>query len=173
MSTSSQSLRMGQSCSTQLSAEKEKNKQLEGRIRLYEKGITDQSLHASQTNIGLVTVANEDNSSGCNCSSQSLWGVLEVIAVMLACILLLYILYSCLVRYCSRRKVIREKRQRRLLNEVEARMGRSQTDNLMKPNLAIEMSPSAPECGRVHALDYQMENLNISWATQQSQTFEH
>ena len=158
MSTASESLRMGQSCSSQLEAEKAKNKQLEGRIRLYEKGITDKSLHASQTNIGLLTIANEDNSSGCNCSSQSLWGVLEVIAVMLACILLLYILYSCLVRYCSRRKVIREKRQRRLLNEVEARMGRSQTDNLMKPNLAIEMSPSAPECGRVHVPVYQTEN---------------
>ena len=173
VSTASESLRMGQSCSTQLEAEKAKNKQLEGRIRLYEKGITDKSLHASQTNIGLLTIANEDNSSGCNCSSQSLWGVLEVIAVMLACILLLYILYSCLVRYCSCRKVIREKRQRRLLNEVEARMGRSQTDNLMKPNLAIEMSPSAPECGRVHVPDYQIENSSKSKSTQQNQTFDH
>ena len=50
--------------SIQLEAEKAKNKQLEGRIRLYEKGITDKSLHASQTNIGLLTIANEDNSSG-------------------------------------------------------------------------------------------------------------
>ena len=143
---------------------------------MYEKGITDKSLHASQTNIGLLTIANEDNSSGCNCSSQSLWGVLEVIAVMLACILLLYILYSCLVSYCSRRKVIREKRQRRLLNEVETRMGRSQTDNLRKPNLAIEMAPSAPECGRVQVPDYQLENSNnssVSRGTQQNQTFEH
>ena len=82
-------LRMGQSCSSELEAEKAKNKQLEGRIRLYEQGITDKSIHASQTNFGLLTIANEDNSSGCNCQSQSLWGVLEVIAVMLACILLL------------------------------------------------------------------------------------
>ena len=165
-------LRMGQSCSSELEAEKAKNKQLEGRIRLYEQGITDKSIHASQTNFGLLTIANEDNSSGCNCQSQSLWGVLEVIAVMLACILLLYILYSCLVRYCTRRKVIREKRQRRLLTEVEARMGRSQADNLMKPNLAIEMSPSAPECGRVHVPDYQTENSK-SKSTQQNQTFDH
>ena len=67
VSTASESLRMGQSCSTQLEAEKAKNKQLEGRIRLYEKGITDKSLHVSQTNIGLLTIAKEDNSSGCNC----------------------------------------------------------------------------------------------------------
>ena len=45
VSTSLESLRMGQSCLTQLAAEKEKNKQLEGRIRLYEKGITDSSMH--------------------------------------------------------------------------------------------------------------------------------
>ena len=115
VSTSLESLRMGQSCSTQLAAEKEKNKQLEGRIKLYENGITDSSLHASQTNIGLLTVANEDNSSGCNCSSPSLFGVLEVIAVLLACVLFLYIGYSCLVSYCSRKRLDREKRQRRLM----------------------------------------------------------
>merc|ERR1711891_73339 len=111
-------------------AEKVKNKQLEGRFKLYENGITDKSLHASQTNIKLLTIANEDNSSGCNCQSQSLWGVIEVIAVLLACILLLYILYSCLVSYCARRKVIREKRERRPFTKVETRMGRSQMDKL-------------------------------------------
>ena len=165
-------LRMGQSCSSELEAEKAKNKQLEGRIRLYEQGITDKSIHASQTNFGLLTIANEDNSSGCNCQSQSLWGVLEVIAVMLACILLLYILYSCLVRYFTRRKTIRERRQRQLLTEVEARMGRAKADNMIKPNLAIEMAPSAPECGRVHVPDYQTEHSR-SKSTQQNQTFDH
>ena len=135
--------------------------------------------YASQTNIGLLTIANEDNSSGCNCQSQSLWGVIEVIAVLLACILLLYILYSCLVSYWSHRKVIREKRQRRLLNEVETRMGRSQMD---KPKLAIEMAPSAPRPGgatdstKVHVPDYQLENSNnssVSRGTQQTETFGH
>ena len=138
VSIASESLiRMGQSCSTQLEAEKAKNKQLENRVRLYEQGITDKSIHASQTNFGLLTIASEDNSSCCNCKSQSLWGVLEIIAVMLACILLLYILYSCLARYFTRRKTIRERRQRQLLTEVEARMGRSKADNMIKPNLAI------------------------------------
>ena len=149
---------MGQSCSTQLEAEKAKNKQLLGRIKLYENDITDKSLHASQTNIALLTIANEDNSSGCNCQSQSLWGVIEVIAVLLACILLLYILYSCLTSYCAHRKVIREKRERRLLTEVETRMGRSQMDKPRKANFAIEMAPSAP----VHVSDYQLENSNNS-----------
>ena len=53
---------------------------------------------------------------------------------------------------------------------VENRMGRS--DNLMKPNLAIEMSPSASECGRVHVPDYHEENSSNSKGTQQNQTFE-
>ena len=91
--------------------------------------------------------------------------MIEVIAVLLACILLLYILYSCLANYCARRKVIREKRERRFLTEVETRMGRSQMD---KPKLAIEMAPSAPrpggatDCIRVHVPDYQLENPNNS-----------
>ena len=77
-----------------------------------------------------------------------------------------------MVSDCSRKKLVREKRQRRLMAQVESRIGRSQADNLMKPNLAIEMSPSAPECARVHVPDYQIENANNSRATQQSQTFE-
>ena len=95
------SLEMGSSCSTQLAAEKEKNKQLEGRVKLYEAGITDKSVHASQTNIGLINLANEENSSGCDCSSMSLWGVLEVLATMVVCVLLLYIAYTCLVGCCT------------------------------------------------------------------------
>ena len=170
VSTSLESLRMGQSCSTQLATEKEKNKQLEGRIKLYENGITDSSLHASQTNIGLLTVANEDNSSGCNCSSPSLFGVLEVIAVLLACVLFLYIGYSCLVSYCSRKRLDREKRQRLLMAQVESRLGKSQADTTMKPNLALEMSASAPECSRIHIPEYQAQNN--SRATQHNQTFE-
>ena len=165
------SLEMGQSCSTQLAAEKEKNKQLESRVKLYEAGITDSSLHASQTNIGLLTVATEDISSGCNCSSQSLWGVLEIIAVMLACVLFLYIGYTCLVSYCTRKKLAKEKQHRKLIEQMETKLGKSQSVTRMKPNLAIEMSPSAPECGRVHIPDYQVQNQN-SQSTQHNQTFE-
>ena len=96
------SLEMGLSCSTQLAAAaKDKNKQLEGRVKLYEAGITDKSLHARQNKIGLINVAIEENSSGCDCSSTSLWGVLEVLATMVVCVLLLYIAYTCLVGYCT------------------------------------------------------------------------
>ena len=47
---SPKSVTMGQTCSSQLKEAQAKNKKLEGRIRLFEKGITDKSIHASQTN---------------------------------------------------------------------------------------------------------------------------
>ena len=90
------SITMGQSCSTQLEEAKAKNKQLENRVRLYEQGITDKSIHASQTNFGLLTIASEDNSE-CNCKSQSMVGIIEIITILMATILLLYIMYCCCV----------------------------------------------------------------------------
>ena len=104
---------------TMLAAEKEKNKQLEGRVKLYEAGINDSSLHASQTNIGLLNVATEENSSGCDFSSTSLWRVLEVLAMMVVCVLFLYIAYTCLVSYCTRKNVAKEKQHRRLVEHME------------------------------------------------------
>ena len=160
---------MGQSCSAQLEEAKAKNKQLENRVHLYEQGITEKSIHASQTNFGLLTIANEDNSE-CSCKSQSLFGFIEIIAVMMACILLLYIIYCCLVRYFTRRRAIREKRQRQLLSEVETRMGR--TADGMRSNLAIEMSPPSAPCSRVHLPGYQTEHAR-STGTQQDATFDH
>ena len=99
-----------------------------------------ESLTRLYMRVKLISVATEDNSSGCNCSSPSLWGVLEVIAVMLACVLFLY---TCLVSYCTRKKLAKEKQHRRLMDQVETRLGKSQADTPMKPNLAIEMSPNS------------------------------
>ena len=145
---SPKSVTMGQSCSSQLKEAQAKNKQLEGRIRLYEKGITDKSIHASQTNFGLLTIASEDNSE-CDCKSGSMVGIIEIIAILLVTILLIYILYCCCVCYHTRRQAGREKRKGKIMSEMETRMGRATEGNR---NLAIEMassSPSAP-CGREH-----------------------
>ena len=59
---------MGGSCSSDLDETKKENKQLKNRIMLYEAGITDSSIHASQTNIGLLNLSSESNSE-CTCSS--------------------------------------------------------------------------------------------------------
>ena len=141
-------------------------------MKLYEAGITDSSVHASQTNIGLLTVATEENLSGCDFSSPSLWGVSEVIAVMVVCVLFLYIGYTCLGSYCTRKKLAKEKQHRRLIEQMETKLGKSHAATPMKPNLAIEMSPSAPECGRIHIPEYQVPNQNNSRSTQHNQTFE-
>ena len=135
-----ESITMGQSCSKKLEEAQAKNKQLENRVRLYEQGITDKSIHASQTNFGLLTIASEDN-SGCNCKSQSVVGIIEIIAILMATILLLYIMCCCCVRYFTRKRAIREKRRGQLLSEVETRMGR--TNEGIRSNLAIEMAPPA------------------------------
>ena len=123
---------------------KKKTKQLAGRVKIYEAGITDSSLHASQTSIRLLNMATEENTSGCNCSSTLMWGVLEVIAVMVVCVLFLYIGYNCLVSYCTRRKVAKEKQHRRIVEHVETKLRPTQR--------AIEMSPTAPtECTHAHS----------------------
>ena len=56
---------------------------------------------------------------------------------------------------------------------METNLGKSQSVTQLKPNLAIEMSPSAPECGRahMHIPDYQTRNQNTSRSAQQSKTF--
>ena len=54
---------MGQPCSTQLKEAQEKIKVLQARVHLYESGVTDKSIHASQTNIGLFNLANKKMTS--------------------------------------------------------------------------------------------------------------
>ena len=90
------SITMGQSCSTQLEEAKAKHKQLENRVRLYEQGITDKSIHASQTNFGQLTIASEDNSE-CNCKSQSMVGIIEIIAILMATLHSNSVIYDILV----------------------------------------------------------------------------
>merc|ERR1712055_1155793 len=149
---------MGQSCSEQFKEVQEKNKILEGRILLYETGVTDKSIHASQTNFGHLTFANEENDE-CDCKSGGIIGIIEIIAIMLITILLLYIIYCCCVRYHIRRQAGREKRRGQIMSEMETRMGRTTEGNR---NLAIEMapSPSAP-CGREHLHVPQYHNNQI------------
>merc|ERR1712090_40257 len=149
---------MGQPCSTQLKEAQEKIKILQARIHLYENGVTDKLIHASQTNIGLITLANEENDE-CDCwSSGSMVGIIEVIAIMIITILLLYILYCCCIKYHKRRQADREKRRGMIMAEMENRMGRNMGE---KKNLAIEMGaqPSAL-CGLLHVPQFHQNNQN-------------
>ena len=166
---------MGQPCSTQLKEAQEKIKILQARVHLYENGVTDKSIHASQTNIGLITLANEENDE-CDCrSSGSMVGIIEVIAIMIITILLLYILYCCCIKYYTRRQADREKRRGMIMAEMENRMGRNMGRTMgEKKNLAIEMGapPSAP-CGLLHVPQFHQNNQNSTEnkSTQQDVTF--
>jgi len=133
--------------------------------------VTDKSIHASQTNIGLITLANEENDE-CDCrSSGSMVGIIEVIVIMIITILLLYILYCCCIKYHKRRQADREKRRGMIMAEMENRMGRNMGE---KKNLAIEMGaqPSAL-CGLLHVPQFHQNNQNSTQnkSTQQDTTF--
>ena len=135
--------------------------------------MNDKSIHASQTNIGLINLANEENDQ-CDCrTSGSVIGIIEVIAIMVVSILMLYILYCCCIKYNNKRQADREKRRGLIMAEMENRMGRTVEG---KRNLAIEMgpSPSAPTCGRDHLHVPQFHNNQNDTAnkgTQQEVTF--
>lgn len=134
--------------------------------------MTDKSIHGSQTNIGLITLANKENDECDSRSSGSMVGIIEVIAIMIITILLLYILYCCCIKFHTRRQADREKRRGMIMAEMENRMGRTVEG---KRNLAIEMgsSPSAP-CGRDHLHVPQFHNNQNSTenkSTQQEVTF--
>ena len=168
---------MGQPCSTQLKEAQEKIKVLQARVHLYESGVTDKSIHASQTNIGLFNLANEENEE-CDCrSSGGVVSIIEVIAIMIISILVLYILYCCCIKFNTRRQAekerSREKRRTLIMAEMENRMRRTEG----KPNLAIEMGsqPSAPPCGRDHLHVPQFhknQNNTANKSTQDEVTFE-
>merc|ERR1711888_67381 len=154
-------------CSVQLKEAQEKNKILQARVHLYESGVTDKSIHASQTNIGLINLANEENDE-CDCgSSGGVVSIIEVIAIMIESILVLYILYCCCIKFNARRQAEREKsrEKRRTLvrQEMENKMRRTEG----KPNLAIEMG-SQPPCERDH-LHFPQFHTNVRHPHTQAQ----
>ena len=164
---------MGQSCSAQLKEEQEKNKILQARVNLYERGVTDQSIHASQTNIGLFNLANEENEE-CDCGSYGggVVSIVEAIAIMIISILVLYILYCCCIKFTARRQAkrerSREKRKTLIMREMETRMRRTEG----KPSLAIEMGYQPP-CERDHLhLPQSHKNSTVNKSTQDEATFE-
>ena len=138
---------MGSSCSTQLTECQKKVKNLEARVKLYEAGITDSSMHemhSSQTNIGLLNVGTENSSNGCECST-SIWGVLEVLALIVVAILFIYIAYNCVVSYCTRKRRTKEMERRKFVEQMENKFRTPQDQR------AIQMGPTAPsECNRAH-----------------------
>ena len=112
---------MGGSCSSDLDEMKKENKQLKNRIMLYEAGITDSSIHASQTNIGLLNLSSEQNSE-CTCSSGWI-STIEVVGILMVSLIAAYILYGWCCRYLTYRKGENERRKAKLLAEMKKSIG--------------------------------------------------
>merc|ERR1712237_132362 len=119
-------------------------------LSMHENGGSDHSIRASQTNIGLFNLA-EENNEECGCATGSSGGgmltIIEVIAILITAIIILYIAYCCCIKFNARRKAekekSREKRRNFIIREMENRMKPGEG----KQNLAIEMG-SQPSCER-------------------------
>ena len=79
--------------------------------------------------------------------------MMEIVAVLMVVLFIIYILYGFVGRYIIYRRAEREKRRNKLISEVENRMGKVAGD------AAIEMSP----CQKVHVPEYHTKEA----------TFEH
>ena len=112
---------MGGSCSSDLDEMKKENKQLKNRIMLYEAGITDSSIHASQTNIGLLNLSSEQNSE-CTCSSGWI-STMEIVGILMVSLIAAYILYGWCCRYLNYRKEENDRRKAKLLAEMKRNIG--------------------------------------------------
>merc|ERR1712055_778102 len=66
-------VKMGASCSTKLQNAQEEIKILKEKLNRHEGGGSDQSIRASQTNIGLFNLASEENEE-CGCANGSSGG---------------------------------------------------------------------------------------------------
>ena len=100
---------------------KTENQKLKNRIKLYEAGITDASLHASQTNIGLLNLSSEQNSQ---CSCPSGWmSTMEIVGILMVSLIAAYILYGWCCRYLSYRKEENDRRKAKLMAEMKRNMG--------------------------------------------------
>ena len=106
---------MGGSCSSQLEACKARVKELEEKLKLHESGTTSNEMKSSQTNQGLVIF-------GVDCECNSIWGILEILATIVVCILVMYIGYHCLIAYCNRRDRAKELKRRNFMELVDQRL---------------------------------------------------
>ena len=115
--------KMGGSGSKECGDITKENENLKNRIKLYEAGITDASLHASQTNIGLLNLSSEQNSQ-CSCPSTSGWmRTMEIVGILMVTLMAAYILYGWCCRYRSYRKEENVRQEAKLMESMKRKMG--------------------------------------------------
>merc|ERR1712055_610723 len=109
-------VKMGASCSTKLQKAQEEIKILKEKLSRHEGSGSDQSIRASQTNIGLFNLASEENEE-CGCANGSsgvgMITIIEVVAILITAIIVLYIAYCCCIKLRARRKEEKERSRER------------------------------------------------------------
>merc|ERR1712055_1188634 len=169
-------VKMGASCSTKLQNAQEEIKILKEKLNRHEGGGSDQSIRASQTNIGLFNLASEENEE-CGCANGSSGGgmitIIEVIAILITAIIILYIAYCCCIKLKARRKEEKERSREKRRTFIRREMENRTKPGEGKQSLAIEMgSQNSGETDRLYIPRYHnTERDTANKGTQDSETF--
>ena len=168
-------VKMGASCSTKLQNAQEEIKILKEKLSRQE-GHADQSIRASQTNIGLFNLASEENEE-CGCANASSGGgmitIIEGVAIFITAIIVFYMAYRCCIKIRARRKEEKERSRERRRMFIRREMENTKPGD-GKQSLAIEMgSQNSGEPDRLYIPRYHnTEKDTANKGTQDSVTFE-
>ena len=112
-------LDMGNTSSKDCEEIQKENEHLRTRVKLYEAGITDHSVHGSQMNIGLLNLASESNSGTSSCTPEGGLNTIEITGILLLTLLSLYVFYGWCVKYSTHRRMEKEKHEMKLMNRMK------------------------------------------------------
>ena len=166
------SVKMGASCSTKLKNAQEEIKTLKEKLGRQENH-ADQSIRASQTNIGLFNLASEENEE-CGCAASSGGGmitIIEGVAIFITAIIVLYITYRCCIQIRARRKEEKERSRERRRMFIRKEMENRAKPGEGKQSLALEMGSHSGEPDRLYIPRYHNTENTANKGTQDSETF--
>ena len=122
-----ETLVMGNSASKDCEEIEKENEHLRTRVKLYEAGISDSSVHGAQTNIGLLNLASESNSGTCSCPTEGGLSTIEITGILMLTLLSLYVAYGWCTRYNIHRREEKEKQEMKLMERMRRNMEKEET----------------------------------------------
>ena len=122
-----ETLEMGNSASKDCEEIEKENEHLRTRVKLYEAGISDSSVHGSQTNIGLLNLATESNSGTCSCPADGGLSTIEITGILMLTLLSLYVAYGWCTRYNNHRREEKVKQEAKLMERMRRNMEKEET----------------------------------------------
>ena len=122
-----ETLEMGNSASKDCEEIERENEHLRTRVKLYEAGISDHSVHGAQTNIGLLNLASESNSGTCSCPTEGGLSTIEITGILMLTLLSLYVVYGWCMRYNIHRREEKEKQEMKLMDRMRRNLEKEET----------------------------------------------